>query len=221
MHVSDLPMKTQDYLKILWDIAERTGEPASLGEIAAILGQRTSTTSEAIKRLGAQDLVHHERYGGITLTDLGRSLALGMARRHRLIETFLVRTLGYSWDEVHTEADMLEHAVSDEFIARLDTHLGHPTHDPHGDPIPTAQGEVEDMDRLHLGQIEPGTVVEVLRIHDGDPELLRYLAKHGIVPGQQLSLGEAAFGGMQLVNVGSREVALADAGLAAINVREV
>lgn len=219
MHVSELPTKTQDYLKLVWDISERTGHSATLSEIATALGQRASTTSEAIKRLVAQDLVIHEPYGGISLTSKGEKYALVMARRHRLIETFLVKELGYEWDEVHAEADLLEHSVSDKFIARIDELLGHPTHDPHGDPIPTAQGEIENLGVLHLGEVEPGVSAIVVRVHDNDPELLRYLAQHQIVPGAEVSRAATNFGGMLLVNVGADEVALSEVALRAINVR--
>ncbi|QMV86039.1 metal-dependent transcriptional regulator [Corynebacterium hindlerae] len=220
MHVSDLTVKTQDYLKLIWDISERTGHHATLSEIATALDQRASTTSEAIKRLAAQDLVYHQPYGGISLTQTGRKYALAMARRHRLLETFLVHSLGYQWDEVHEEADSLEHAVSEKFLARIDDILGHPTHDPHGDPIPTATGDIEDLGVRHLGQLEPGAVAVVSRIHDGDPALLRYLDQHGIVPGAQVSLGERGFGGMQIVQVAGKEVALADIALTAITIAD-
>lgn len=216
--MSELPVKTQDYLKLVWDISERTGSHATIRDIAAALGQRTSTTSEAIKRLVEKDLVVHEPYGGIALTEVGRSHALVMVRRHRLIESFLVHSLGYAWDEIHEEADALEHAVSEKFIARIDEILGHPTHDPHGDPIPSATGDIENIGPLHLGQVPPGAVATVVRIHDHDAELLRYLAQNGIVPGTTLQLGKEVFGGMSLVVVGDKEVALAEAALAAINV---
>lgn len=216
--MSELPTKTQDYLKLVWDVSERTGSHATIRDIASALGQRTSTTSEAIKRLAEKDLVVHEPYGGIALTEEGRRHALVMVRRHRLIEAFLVHSLGYAWDEIHEEADALEHAVSEKFIERIDEILGHPTHDPHGDPIPSASGDIENVGALHLGEVPPDTPVTVSRIHDCDAELLRYLAQNGITPGTQVQLGKEIFGGMSLVVVGDREVALAEAALAAINV---
>lgn len=197
MHISDLPDKTQDYLKTIWDITDRNGgAPATLGEIAEILGQKTPTASEAIKRLATRGLVHHERYSGVTLTTTGRALALEMVRRHRLLETFLHDVLGYTWDEVHEDADLLEHAASDRLIARIDTHLGHPRRDPHGDPIPTADGLIDDLGRATLATVSPGVTVTITRVQDIDPELLRYLAQHGVVPGSKITVDKAPFAGI-------------------------
>ena len=127
MHLSDLPERTQDYLKVLWDLSEHSGgAPIALKELAGRLNQKVPTASEAVKRLVAQGLVEHERYAGVSLTPEGQALSMGMVRRHRLLETFLVKELGYTWDEVHEDADLLEHACSDRFIDRLDQHLGHP-----------------------------------------------------------------------------------------------
>ncbi len=197
MHISDLPDKTQDYLKTIWDITDRSaGQPATLGEIAEILEQKTSTASEAIKRLAARNLVHHERYSGVSLTETGHGLALEMVRRHRLLETFLHDVLGYTWDEVHEDADLLEHAASDRLIARIDAHLGHPRRDPHGDPIPTADGLIDAVSRATLATVHPGDTVTITRVQDTDPELLRYLAEHGVIPGSRITVTRAPFAGM-------------------------
>lgn len=197
MHISDLPDKTQDYLKTIWDITDRNGgQPATLGEIAEILEQKTPTASEAIKRLAARDLVHHERYSGVTLTATGRALALEMVRRHRLLETFLHDVLGYTWDEVHEDADLLEHAASDRLIARIDAHLDHPRRDPHGDPIPTAEGLIDDLGHTTLATAVPGVTVTITRVQDIDPELLRYLAEHGVVPGSRITIAREPFAGI-------------------------
>lgn len=109
-----------------------------------------------MKRLAARGLVEHQRYAGVVLTSAGRQVALAMVRRHRLIEMFLVRVLDYSWDEVHDEADLLEHAVSDQFLRRVDEKLGHPTRDPHGDPIPDESGNVAELPKQSLNSIAPG-----------------------------------------------------------------
>ncbi|WP_143336750.1 metal-dependent transcriptional regulator [Corynebacterium pacaense] len=200
MHISDLPDKSQDYLKTIWDITDRSaGRAATLGEIAEILGQKTPTASEAIKRLASRDLVHHERYAGVTLTPTGRALALEMVRRHRLLETFLHDVLGYTWDEVHEDADLLEHAASDRLIARIDAHLGHPDRDPHGDPIPTEEGVIEDLGNTTLASVEPGVSVSISRVHDTDPELLRYLAGHGVTPGSRITITDKPLAGMVTV----------------------
>ena len=179
MHVEDLPAKTQDYLKVIWDLHERTGEKVALGDVAERMGEKKPTASEAVKKLAARGLVNHEPYRGISLSDRGRDIALIMVRRHRLIESFLVSTLGYTWDEVHEEAEKLEHAVSDDFISRIDAMLGFPERDPHGDPIPSASGTIASAVRTDLTDIEAGAMVVVDRINDSDPELLRYLAHQG------------------------------------------
>ncbi|WJY88892.1 Iron-dependent repressor IdeR [Corynebacterium confusum] len=198
MHVSDLPERTQDYLKVLWDYEEHHGEgtPMALGELATALQQKLPTASEAVKRLAKQKLVVHERYFGVGLTPTGRELAVVMARRHRLLETFLVRTLGYSWDEVHAEADALEHATSDRFVDAIDAHLGHPVRDPHGDPIPRADGSSEPLSPQRLAQAEPGAEVILEQVNDSDPELLRYLDRFAVHPGSALRVVAAPMAGL-------------------------
>ncbi|MDY5786280.1 metal-dependent transcriptional regulator [Corynebacterium sp.] len=218
MDVSALPAKTQDYLKVIFDLTERSSAPAAMGKVAERMEQRPSTTTEGIKRLAEKGLVDYEPYGGISLTDAGRELATTMARRHRLLETYLVERLGYSWDEVHEEADNLEHAVSDAFISRIDAVLGHPTRDPHGDPIPNERGEVEVLQVQSLASLGDGASGTVERIHDSDSELLRYLAEVGIRPGVTVTMTGTRFAQMRLVRAGDCEVALADAAVAAIDV---
>lgn len=157
MHISDLPDRSQDYLKTIWDITELLDDqPAALGDIAEKMNQKTPTASEAIKKLAARGLVNHEKYAGVTLTEQGKTLAIDMVRRHRLLETFLHDVLGYTWDEVHADADLLEHAASDQLIERIDAHLGRPRKDPHGDPIPTAEGVIEESPRTTLEAVQPG-----------------------------------------------------------------
>ncbi|AJE32322.1 iron repressor protein [Corynebacterium humireducens NBRC 106098 = DSM 45392] len=221
MHVHDLPDRSQDYLKALWDIAELSdapGTPAALGDLARLTGQKLPTASEAVKRLARQGLVHHEPYAGVTLTAEGRRLALAMVRRHRLLETFLVTVLGYTWDEVHEDADLLEHGVSDRLLERMDAHLGHPARDPHGDPIPTADGSVEKLPGLSLTAVAPGTEVLVEQINDRDPDLLRYLAGHGIVPGAHLRVDAAPAAGLLTVTVAGVPVPVAESSLGDIRV---
>ncbi|AWB83317.1 metal-dependent transcriptional regulator [Corynebacterium liangguodongii] len=207
MHLRQLPERTQDYLKVMWNYEERhgLGAPIPLGELAKATGQKLPTASEAVKRLAAQGLVEHEKYAGVRLADPGRTLAVGVVRRHRLIETLLVRTLGYSWDEVHEEADMLEHAVSDRFLSRVDAFLGHPSRDPHGDPIPTADGTAEPLSKMRLGDVAPGDKVVFEQVNDADPELLRYLQRHGVSPGDTLEVLSAATAGLIQVRAGGGE----------------
>ncbi|WKD60409.1 Iron-dependent repressor IdeR [Corynebacterium ciconiae DSM 44920] len=180
MTVSSLSASTQNYVKIIWGLSEWSTEPVTTGMIADKAGVKKSTVSDALRKLSDAGLVEHSRYSAVTLTDQGREYALAMVRRHRLIETFLVDTLGYRWEQVDLEADALEHVVSDLMIERLDEHLGHPQRDPHGDPIPTAQGAIHRPPAVSLARCEPESVVSIARIADDDPELLQYLANHNI-----------------------------------------
>ena len=159
--------------------------------LAERIGVSASTASESIRKLADQGLVHHEKYGAVTLTDAGRAAALAMVRRHRLLETFLVNELGYSWDEVHDEAEVLEHAVSDRMLMRMDAKLGFPTPDPHGHPIPArALSGIPDLPRT------------VARISDADPEMLRYFDTVGInLDSQVRVLARRDFAGMISVQV--------------------
>ena len=176
----DLTTVAQDYLKTIWTVQEWSHEKVSTKLLAERIGVSPSTASESIRKLADQGLVNHEKYGAVTLTDEGRRAALHMVRRHRLMETFLVNELGYSWDEVHDEAEVLEHAVSDLMLDRIDAKLGHPTRDPHGDPIPAADGRVPTPPARQLSECENGDAGTVARISDADPEMLRYFDSVGI-----------------------------------------
>lgn len=223
MHVTDLPERTQDYLKELFDHEERNGVdlPLALGDLAAALNQKLPTASEAVKRLAAKELVVHERYRGVTLTELGRDLSRQVARRHRLLETFLVETLGYTWDEVHDEADVLEHACTDRFIARLDAHLNHPTRDPHGDPIPRADGSTDPLSARTLAEVAVGQKVIMEQVNDDDPELLRFLAAQNMRPGAEVELTQPPLVGLLHISVdGGEPFALAEVAAHEITVRE-
>lgn len=180
MDHQDLTPVAQDYLKVVWSATEWSDEPATTKLLADRMGVGPSTVSETVRRLATQGLLEHAPYGAIALTDTGRRLALAMVRRHRLIETFLVHVLGYGWDEVHDEAEVLEHAVSDTLVERIDAQLGHPVRDPHGDPIPTATGDLIRPAAVPLATAAPGTRGTVARISDADPDVLRYLDELGI-----------------------------------------
>jgi DtxR family Mn-dependent transcriptional regulator len=149
-------------------------------QLAARLGLAPSSVTEMVKKLTVQGLVEHALYGTIVLTARGRAEALRMVRRHRLIETWLVSEFGYGWDEVHDEAEVLEHVVSDRMIDAIDARLGHPTADPHGDPIPAADGTVPPSRGVRLSEVPAGGAVRVVRISDSDPEVLRLLEGRGI-----------------------------------------
>lgn len=194
----------QNYIKAIWGLQEWSEDPVTPSLIAETVGVRLSTVSDAVRKLTEQGLVDHIRYGSVALTELGRRHAVSMVRRHRLIETFLVGALGYEWDEVHDEADRLEHAVSDELVSRIDRFLDFPTRDPHGDPIPTADGQVHRPDAVILAEIEPGTRVRVERISDADNGMLQYFARQGLVVDAELSVlpGEP-YSGTATIRVGS------------------
>lgn len=174
----------QDYLKAIWNAQEWSPKDApqkvSTKMLAEKMGVSASTASESIRKLAEQGLVDHEKYGAVTLTEAGRQAALEMVRRHRLLETFLVNELGYGWDEVHDEAEVLEHAVSDRLVARIDAKLGFPQRDPHGDPIPASDGRVPTPPARQLWACGDGETATVARISDSDPEMLRYFAGVGI-----------------------------------------
>ncbi len=174
----------QDYLKVIWNAQEWSPKDApqkvSTKMLAEKIGVSASTASESIRKLAEQGLVDHEKYGAVTLTEAGRRAALAMVRRHRLLETFLVNELGYGWDEVHDEAEVLEHAVSDRLVARIDAKLGFPQRDPHGDPIPASDGQVPTPPARQLWACDEEDTGTIARISDADPEMLRYFADVGI-----------------------------------------
>ncbi len=190
MPVSELSTVAQDYLKVIWSATEWSETPITVKQLAERLGVRAATISDGIRRLADQGMLVHEPYGGIELTETGRRHAVAMVRRHRLIETFLVEELGYGWDEVHDEAEVLEHAVSDNLIERIDRRLGFPSRDPHGDPIPSADGTPHLPDARPLMSAEAGVPLVVSRISDADPAVLRYLAERGIRLDTRLSIDE-------------------------------
>ncbi|TNB75710.1 metal-dependent transcriptional regulator [Arthrobacter sp. BB-1] len=187
---SDLTVAAQDYLKLLYTANEWSDAPVTVGLLADRLGLSMSTVSEGIAKLALQGLVIHAKYSSVSLTPDGRRYALVMVRRHRVLETFLVQTLGYSWDEVHDEAEKLEHAASEDLIARMDELLGHPSTDPHGDPIPTADGRVSRPEARQLTAAQPGQDVVICRVSDTDPKLLRYFSRLGLTPGSKLTIGQ-------------------------------
>lgn len=192
MSVSDLSASSQNYLKAIWSLREWSDEPVTPSVLATRVGVRVSTASDAIRKLTDQGLLEHAPYGSVSLTEDGRRHAVAMVRRHRLIETFLVQTLGYRWDQVHEEAETLEHAVSDFMVERIDEHLGRPDRDPHGDPIPCADGSVSKPDAVPLTDVTPGAVVQIERISDDDSALLQFFAENGIGVGTVLTTSAGA-----------------------------
>ena len=179
-----------DYLKAVWELAEGSGGSASTKGVAARLSVSSASVSNMFARLQEMGLVEHERYRGATLTERGRREALRLVRRHRLIETFLLEHLGYPWQEVHEEAERLEHAVSDGFTERLAEFLGHPDHDPHGGPIPSPEGVLEADDSFPLSQAAAGKRLRISKVRDEDAEMLDYLGDRDLVPGRLVTVRE-------------------------------
>jgi DtxR family Mn-dependent transcriptional regulator len=181
----------EDYLKAIYDL-ELVGEPASTNDIADRLAVSPASVSGMVRRLADQGLVTHEPYHGVRLTEDGRRAALRTLRRHRILECYLTEVLGYPWDRVHAEAERLEHAASEELVERMASALGDPVHDPHGAPIPTRDGRVEESSLRTLAEVAPGEQVRVRRVHDKEPARLRYLAELGIRPGSVIRILDKA-----------------------------
>ena len=191
----DLTAATQDYLKAIYAL-EAAGERATTSALAARMGVSAPSATAMAKRLAELGLVERAPYRGVVLTEEGRQRALEMLRHHRLLERYLADRLGLSLDEVHAEADRLEHVLSEELEAKIDAELGFPTHDPHGDPIPDRELRLEAARERTLGDLGPGERTSVARVPDGDPDLLRYLAELGLVPGSDVEvLAHAPFSG--------------------------
>jgi len=179
----------QDYAKAIYTLEARDGS-ASTSELAALLEVRPGSVSGMLRKLSALGLVEHEPYRGVRLTEHGRRVALEVIRHHRLLELFLVESLGMTWDEVHAEAEVLEHALSEELEELIAVKLGNPTVDPHGDPIPSRDLELAETAAPSRAELEPGDEATFVRISDSDPEMLRFLGERGIVPGTPLELVE-------------------------------
>lgn len=197
-----LTAPVEDYLKVIFELEAGDGV-AGTNEIAAELGVAPASVSGMVRRLAEHGLITHERYRGVHLTKAGRRAALRTIRRHRVIEAYLTRALGYPWDLVHDEAERLEHAASDELIDRMAAAIGEPTTDPHGAPIPTREGTLDEPELLPLAAVEVGVRVRVRRVGDRDAEQLRYLAELGIMPGRQIEvLSRAPFEGPISLRIG-------------------
>lgn len=189
-------------MRAIYGLAER-GEPVTNTSLAGRLEVSPSSASGMVTKLAQQGLVEHVPYRGIELTSQGRLLARAVLRRHRLIESYLVSELGYTWDEVHAEADQLEHVVSDRLVERIAAKLGNPVRDPHGDPIPAVDGSIEELSTRLLEDLPTGAVGEIVRVWDTDPDLLRYLAQRSIKLGERIEVMERQpFGGSIVVKVG-------------------
>lgn len=177
----DTTQAVQDYLKVIYKL-QRHARPVSTMAIAERLRLSSAAVSKMLRHLAALRLVEHRPYQGVELTDAGERIGLEVIRHHRLLELYLVEAIGLPWDRVDAEAEILEHVLSEEVEERIATILGDPTRDPHGDPIPSPDGAVNDLMRRSLADVAAGTHVRVLRVPGRDPGLLRYLAEINLVP---------------------------------------
>jgi DtxR family transcriptional regulator, Mn-dependent transcriptional regulator len=189
LEAGELTAAVQDYAKAIFTLETREGS-ASTSALAALLDVQPGSVSGMLRKLSSLDLVEHEPYHGVRLTERGRRVALEVIRHHRLLELFLVESLGMSWDEVHAEAEVLEHALSEELEELIAAKLGDPTRDPHGDPIPTRELMLPQSESRSLYELEPGEQATFTRVSDADPEMLRFLAERDIVPGTELEVVE-------------------------------
>jgi DtxR family transcriptional regulator, Mn-dependent transcriptional regulator len=202
----------QDYAKAIWSLAQRGERPVSTSALAERLDVSPASASAMVKRLESMGLVEHEPYHGVKLTGAGERVALEVVRHHRLLELYLSEALGMSWDRVHEEAEVLEHAISPQLSELIAAKLGNPTHDPHGDPIPTADGEIDETPTQPLSELAPGARGVFVRVSDSDPDMLRYLAERGIAPGDRFEvLAREPFEGPLTVEFGGRSHVLGGA----------
>ena len=200
-----------DYLKTIYHHTEWQDDRITPSQLAAELGLAPSSVTEMVQKLAAQGLVTHRPYGPIALSPEGERRAAAIIRRHRLIETWLVREFGYAWDEVHDEAEVLEHTISDRLLEGIDERLGRPRFDPHGDAIPDASGQVRREPFVLLGAAAVGHSGRVLRVSDRDPELLRAVEAAGVAVGARVTVTDAS-----TLRIGGTEVALPSAAADAV-----
>ena len=194
-------------MKAVWEVGDVPSGAASTKDVARRLSVSAASVSNMFARMQEMGLVEYERYRGVTLTGRGREEALRLVRRHRLIETFLLEHLGYDWQEVHEEAERLEHAVSDGFTDRLAELLGHPDHDPHGDPIPSAEGALEVDDSFPLSEAVADRRFRIVKVRDEDAAMLDYFGDRNLVPGRLLTVREVrAIDGVVIVEDEEEEV---------------
>jgi DtxR family Mn-dependent transcriptional regulator len=194
----------EDYAKAIYALQTAAGGPVTNNALAERLGVTAASASAMVKKLTGLGLAEHVPYRGVELTTAGRRVALEVLRHHRLLELYLAETLGVPWDRVHDEAEILEHHISEELEELIAAKLGNPTHDPHGDPIPTRELELIEDETASLDSLEPGTRGRFTRISDHDPEMLRYLAERGIAPGDSFEVvDKQPFGGPVFVRFGA------------------
>ena len=196
----------EDYLKTIYSL-EQEESPVSTSRIAMARGVKPGSATSMIQRLDRLDLVDYQKHYGVTLTDSGNEIALEVIRHHRLVELYLIEALGFSWDEVHEQADILEHVISEELEEKIAAALNYPSFDPHGDPIPSKEGQIVEVETLALSALPVNTMAVVSRVPDSaQGDLLRYLAQLGLVPGRKIMMIEAApFDGPLTIEIDGQE----------------
>jgi DtxR family transcriptional regulator, Mn-dependent transcriptional regulator len=196
----------QDYAKAIYALQRRAdGHPVATNDLAERLEVTPASVSAMLKKLADRGLVEHVPYRGVVLTGAGEKVALEVMRHHRLLELYLAEHLGVPWDRVHAEAEALEHVISEDLEARIAAKLGEPTHDPHGDPIPSADLQIDEGDARALESLETGATGRFVRVSDSDPEMLRYLDERGVRLGDELEIVDRQpFGGPLTVRFGDR-----------------
>jgi DtxR family transcriptional regulator, Mn-dependent transcriptional regulator len=188
--VSERTSAIEDYTKAIYALENRDGDAVSTNALAERLGVTAASASGMVKRLGELGLVEHRPYRGVSLTEEGRRVALEVMRHHRLLELYLVQSLGVPWDRVHAEAEVLEHVLSEELEELIAAKLGHPTLDPHGDPIPSRELTIDERPTESFQSLDAGAKGVFARISDSDPDMLRFLADRGIAPGAEFEVLE-------------------------------
>lgn len=210
MELRPVSQAVEDYVKAIYLLEQREGKVTTKA-LAVALDVAAPSVTAMIKRLHGMRLVRHTRYRGVSLSPTGRRMALEVIRHHRLLELYLVEALGLPWDQVHEEAERLEHFISEELEERIAERLGHPVADPHGDPIPTKGGEVEQPTYLPLSELSPGSAAVIKRVTDQAPDKLRYLGDLGLFPDVRVTLlDKAPFGGPMSLEVGKTRCTLGD-----------
>jgi DtxR family Mn-dependent transcriptional regulator len=208
-HSTSVTAAVEDYAKAIYAIETHTAAPVSTNALAERLGVTAASASNMVKKLDQLGLVEHVPYKGVELTVSGRKVALEVLRHHRLLELYLAQTLDVPWDRVHDEAEVLEHVLSEELEELIARKLGNPTHDPHGDPIPTRDLQMDEGHTESMQSLEPGASGTFVRVSDSDPEMLRYLAEQGIAPGDHFDVvDKQPFGGPVSARFGAHVLVL-------------
>lgn len=180
----------ENYLKAIYHLMQESEGSVSTNAIADSMQTRAASVTDMLKKLSAKKLIDYRKYYGVSMTDSGQRAALEIIRKHRLWETFLVEKLNFAWDQVHEVAEQLEHIQSPLLIQRIDALLGYPTHDPHGDPIPSEQGKIAEQPQILLSELKSGTPANIVAVNDSSPDFLRYLDRIGISIGSQVQILE-------------------------------